>query len=384
MFSFASKKIDFFGFPFYLTSFTFVKSSKMKKLLLLSLLISGVIGLQAQITLTSSAVPIPGTTTYRADVNLPPQMAFSNSGTNQTWDFTGLSPDAEDTTMFYLPSSTAGGSDFPSATLAVTGNTDWLKFDYYSSDANGAYYLGIYDDPFVPGDFFSTYFSPALTAYTFPLTYGTSNNSDSRSELLLTGAAVGQPTIDSVRIIHHMNASTTVPAWGTLTIPAGTYSGTLLFRRETLNYDSIYMKSAATANQWIMAPGFPQTSQDSAYHWLTSNGGIDPYVEVTFTSAGLIDDIVYYLSSTVSTPESQSLASSVTVYPNPANEILNIKSENGETIQGILADLSGKVYANFSVTNGFERINTSFLPAGIYTLTLKTRQSSEVKKIVVY
>ena len=84
MFNFASKKIDFFGFPFYLTSFTFVKSSKMKKLLLLSLLLTGVIGLQAQITLTSSSVPLPGTTTYRADVNLPPQMAFSNSGANQT------------------------------------------------------------------------------------------------------------------------------------------------------------------------------------------------------------------------------------------------------------------------------------------------------------
>lgn len=356
----------------------------MKKLLLLTFLITGAIELQAQITLTSSAVPIPGTTTYRADVNLPPQMAFSNSGTNQTWDFTGLSPDAEDTTMFYLPSSTAGGSDFPTATLAVTGNTDWLKFDYYSSDANGAYFLGTYDDAFVPGDFISAIFSPALTAYTFPLTYGTTINSDSRSELLLTGADVGQPTIDSVKIIHHIYSTNTVPAWGTLTIPAGTYSGTLLYRRETLNYDSVYMKSAATANQWAMFPGFPQSSQDSSYNWLTSNGGIDPYVEVSFTSAGLIDDIGYFLSSTVSTQESQTLASSVTVYPNPANEILNIKSDNGETIQGILADLSGKVFGNFSVTNGFERINTSFLPAGIYTLTLKTRQSSEVKKIVVY
>lgn len=59
-------------------------------------------------------------------------------------------------------------------------------------------------------------------------------------------------------------------------------------------------------------------------------------------------------------------SNSVSVYPNPATDVMNIKMNNGETAQSIsVTNLTGQNVMTSKATNS---INVSFLPAGVYVV----------------
>lgn len=59
-------------------------------------------------------------------------------------------------------------------------------------------------------------------------------------------------------------------------------------------------------------------------------------------------------------------SNSVSVYPNPATDVVNIKMNNGETAQSIsVANLTGQ---NVMTSKAANSINVSFLPAGVYVV----------------
>jgi len=102
------------------------------------------------------------------------------------------------------------------------------------------------------------------------------------------------------------------------------------------------------------------------------------------------DGIITFVSGT-SIVETQSLASSVQVYPNPAQNELTI--ENGETEFGVsqlriesvaIFDICGKLLNNYQLSNGNSqsKIDISHLANGIYLIKVKTAQGETVKKIV--
>ena len=69
----------------------------------------------------------------------------------------------------------------------------------------------------------------------------------------------------------------------------------------------------------------------------------------------------------------------ITIYPNPANEILNIK--NNERIKNVtIYDILGKVVLEKNVD--FEQINISNLISGLYLVKISTESETVVKKII--
>ncbi|MFN0201641.1 MAG: C10 family peptidase [Bacteroidia bacterium] len=87
--------------------------------------------------------------------------------------------------------------------------------------------------------------------------------------------------------------------------------------------------------------------------------------------------------------DNQANTSTLTAYPNPANEVLklNIQTTNAETSQVILTDLSGKVvYQQALDLNEGEtqtEINTQTLPTGIYLLNINGNTVHQTQKVMV-
>lgn len=83
-------------------------------------------------------------------------------------------------------------------------------------------------------------------------------------------------------------------------------------------------------------------------------------------------------------------SSKITVFPNPANEEVNIVTE-GEVMWGMaqVVDLSGKVVKNFTISDvmsqntNFVKINLSELNAGVYFVRFKTDKETYAKRIQV-
>ena len=67
------------------------------------------------------------------------------------------------------------------------------------------------------------------------------------------------------------------------------------------------------------------------------------------------------------------------VYPNPANEVLNVMHQQGEMVYQLIT-IDGKVIKSGSIEN--QQINISDLQSGIYLLQLNSEVKSETKKIV--
>lgn len=76
---------------------------------------------------------------------------------------------------------------------------------------------------------------------------------------------------------------------------------------------------------------------------------------------------------------------SISVYPNPATEKLNIKFNNTKTQTGMITivDVTGReVYSELSIVNGELSMNIGNLSAGIYFVRVTSSTSSEVVKFV--
>jgi len=72
----------------------------------------------------------------------------------------------------------------------------------------------------------------------------------------------------------------------------------------------------------------------------------------------------------------------IIIYPNPADNFLNIKIENNESSHISITDITGKTLVNFNFTNQVQ-INTKEWNAGIYLLKIKTNNKISTKKIII-
>jgi hypothetical protein len=71
----------------------------------------------------------------------------------------------------------------------------------------------------------------------------------------------------------------------------------------------------------------------------------------------------------------------ISIYPNPANELLNINSP--EVSQYILTDLTGKTIQDGDFIKGINQLNTKEYSEGIYILTVRIGGESISRKVSV-
>jgi hypothetical protein len=79
------------------------------------------------------------------------------------------------------------------------------------------------------------------------------------------------------------------------------------------------------------------------------------------------------------------LAEAISLYPNPASDIINISNNSNVELEGITVyDMNGRIVIQHNVTNNsrHQTINVSELSSGIYMAQVKSAQAHTIKRII--
>lgn len=71
----------------------------------------------------------------------------------------------------------------------------------------------------------------------------------------------------------------------------------------------------------------------------------------------------------------------LSVYPNPANNSLNVSIERKENAKATLISLQGNVISEFDIINGSATLNTSSISEGLYIINVKSGESTSAVKV---
>jgi hypothetical protein len=332
----------------------------------------------AQISLNSTLPPYAGTTTITSLVTTPDYI-FSKYGTGLSWDITAFTPAmVDDTTWYFDPSTTAGAAFFPTSTIAFlqSGGTD---VTYLKSNSTDLKEVGVYIDPAKNGNFYPAYSTPAISVFTFPFTYPNTINNSSTVRLVAKGSDVGQPTLDSVKIVETVTKKTVVTGYGTLTTPVGVYANSIIESAVEMDVDSTLGKGPSTGGAWVSA-GAPTTKTDSSYSIF--NGTSLEETAKIFYNNGKANAIRYFLKS-ITTPTGIIPIPSVNVafvYPNPfTNTTCFSFSSKAKSLDGFslsIYGIDGKLVDYILSISGDKYIyNNSVLSKGVYLYRLSDGNS---------
>jgi hypothetical protein len=330
----------------------------------------------SQITITRSHLVVPGKKVVEAYDQTPRPLPAT--GTNMTWNFTGLNADLVDSLRFGVAGWYPGHSDFPNANMALI---------YYDNDSS-IDFLGMTDTELKTygsymmtdsGDFSQKF---ELRVLTFPSTYNTSFTDvfsfpgfsfplgfdpDSSGPI---------PLIDSIQVSFKYTSNSRMTGWGTVQTPDGNYSG-LQQTTQTITTPNVKMFSngfgidlpaslfdlifqgqlptgdtSYTVNFWTndATMGFPIISYDYAQ-------GDDSISQVTWMMGKLKNSSVRSLST------DHNFA-----YPNPVRQYLTINCpvENGQVA---IFDMNGQLVLEQTL-GGLSHVSVQHLATGLYMLQL--------------
>jgi hypothetical protein len=336
----------------------------MKNVTLMAALIAaGSMSVQAQ-TISSSWVAGPGashTYNYTASHN---SVGFGSAGAGQNWNFAAATSDSMYVETTALPSAAVGASNFPTATSAQILMEDGVEgASFFETDASAHKQLGFYATG--SGITASIIYSNPADIFRFPVGMGQSFSDDFASSV-------------DIGITYQRNGSVSVnvDGNGSLTTAVGTYSNVL--RVKTIE-----------TYQLVGLPPIPGSSTSGT---ITSYNFISPdYPGIILYSYTIDDDGITADTSIVfGDPGSVGIASretaaQVSVYPNPANQVLNIATNNNVAFVEVI-DIQGRVIASVpaSKNESIVTVPTASLSNGIYMVrTMSDKGIVSVKRFSV-
>lgn len=308
----------------------------------ISLTVLALLGLtqaNAQITLTEAdapsindAYPVIYDTTDVASVDI------GTTGNNQSWDYSSLNSDQEDTILFLDPAATPSGNDFPSANLSQPYSDGFI---YMTKTQTNIDIIGItYDTLSIP-------FNNPVTYITFPTDINTSySDLGSATVTVPYDTSILGQDIDSVRLKRDITLNFQTQGWGNLTTPLNTYDNTLKIYRQEIDVDSIWIHiNSILGSQWQ----FYDTQNDTVeyYSWHTNQIG-NPLLEIKSKSDTVRS--VYFLNDPQQQTSVQNFAqnNSIIVYPNPSNDKFSFIC-NQEIISVKIFDETGKLIVDKNI-----------------------------------
>ncbi len=189
----------------------------------------------SQITIDSSHIVSIGEVRYFGDVeNDADLFSIGGAGTNQTWNFSNLIAEEQDSIIVLNPQNTAYSFMFPTSNLCASGD---ILF-YLENNWDGLWLLGGVDSYLgpIPID------KQAILKY--PLTYGSSFTSKWEIDTMLINNIIPIPGIDIIRYKLDSTENNYVDGWGTLKLPMG-------------DYDALRMKKNITSTDSVWGRAFP-------------------------------------------------------------------------------------------------------------------------------
>lgn len=356
----------------------------MKKLIPIFVL-GTIASVNAQVVIDDTDFPSAGTTiTYGDDADVTTlTLDMGATGSGQTFDFSNLQTDELFDVGFYAPGTVTGGSDFPTADLAVDQVGGVYAFAEVGSGSVDIIGLG--------GDFSGQLGIPGpvvislaaddpWTLFEFPAQVGSPVLNDvsvfqGRFPASLLPAGIEQvwnPAPDSVWIKRVTNYEADIVGDGTLTDPLGGTHNVLKVKVVENNIDTLWGRNSTTG-QWEDPPlavqfiaGLP--SNETVYRTRFISKELGYYVVDVTTEANGTP-----ISATFKSDQSQCctgveeiVASGKQVlYPNPTSDFVRVRTGGDIYILNIM-DVSGKLLKSERLTVDGQSVELSGLANGLY------------------
>lgn len=353
----------------------------------LQLLIVGALfscGLHAQITITSSDMPVAGDSVRLSYALGTGNADHTLTGTNYLWDFSSLAPIAQERIDFNAPSafpfafmSDIAVTNYSPDSLPGIGTIPSEFTDYYKRSNSSYRQIGIsFEFSQLISFPIPVIFSAGDTVYRFPLNYGNIDSCDAAYGFAIPGLGyVGQDR-------HRVN---TVDGWGTLITPLDTYN--VVRVRSVVNaIDTISLDTTNQSGFTIVRPTEVQ------YKWL-ANGMMLPVLEVDcqiIANAEVVTNVAYQdtlidglfqvtIQETVD-------PSSPLVYPNPASGQLNVSipCTKSDAIEIVLYNVQGQIIStDWKRSENVYYIDTENIASGFYLLKVVNGTSTSVHPVII-
>ncbi len=345
-----------------------------KTLLLLTFFAATAISASAQITITSTDVATPLKTILQANDTMP-TVTEGGAGISQTWNMTGLNSHSIDT-LHFIPYAWAPNAAFSSANIVVQQNSDNV-YSYLANNTSQLSGLGIHATISVAGSPITVtqINSPVEKVATFPFAYNTAytNNYVTITPATYIGSAF--PPADSIRSRSTIHKTLLVDAWGTLTTPLGTYS--VIRSRET----KVKHDTSDVHIGFIGWQNAAQTTSDSTTqytYWANSVGF--PLVTLTKDSLGGVSSATWLKALPTVGITEYTAPVQVNVYPNPAQNEINVETDPTRAYAVQIYDIMGRVVAAQTITSNISVINTSAYANGSYTFSILGKDKSVLNR----
>ncbi len=360
----------------------------------------------AQITITSATFPVAGDTLKMAIDNSPAAgvVTITPPGGNQTWNFSGLQVDATRDIIFRPASE--GSVQVPGAELFALSSPNWEE--YYNVTSNSfelqADYGIRYD---VVGNSLFNYRPPVIERRA-PVNYfdinqispeGVASFPPGAFPPALIAALIAAVTfpIDSLRYRTVISRLDVVDAWGSLSIPGGTYN---VLREKRTRYQQILLDGKDPVLGWrdvtvlALQVGFCCVRRFDTL--ITYNFWNDmakePIAVVNTGSNGLVvQSVTYKYNNITSVPEQTPLEFALLQnYPNPFNPSTRIPfsiSRSGVVslkVYDILGrELQTLVNEQLNPGSYEATFDGARLASGVYYYRLEANGFVQTKKLVL-
>ena len=361
----------------------------MKQLPLFCLLVWGFIHPAiAQITITNAVFPVAGDTLHYIFGNQTGAInqIFTPPGGPQTWNLSALQPAQTWNPILQNPVSGSAQASFPGASILyypvnsisqvysqVTGS-QVLDMGYFGLDPLGLGLNLLFDkvpnleESWAPVNFFDIHQSAAnvLTAFDAPLA----------PPVLLNLA----PAADSFRIRITYQRIATIDAFGTLSIPGGTFE---VLRKKQTEYRSTAVDVKVAPLGWIdiSTIGGQQilplgTDTITTFHFLNDVSKEAIAICTLNTAQNAVTGVQYKGLSTPTATFAPTWNAAMVTYPNPVHHTLYVHFTNvaGSVFQVRLMNVQGSPVVeqkiNTSTTENDVSIPVANLAPGIYEVIL--------------
>jgi hypothetical protein len=256
---------------------------------------------------------IGDTITVRRDTTRP-VVNPGPAGANQNWSFSNFTASEQVFLEFTANSGLPASSSFPNSNLVLKiGDSDFfLRKTQDSLLAEGIFGT-------LNGITGTIAFDKPINQFKFPSTFNTSFNSNTSWKLGLTGAQVGQSSVDSVEITVFTQRSSTVDGHGNLNVMGSQFDEVL--REKRIDYNRTLVRIKVPFLGWqngFPAFGIPYETLDTTYNylWWTPNH-IIPVLEVNLNSRDTATGISWYRLPTSDPCDGIAATGSITGEQNP-------------------------------------------------------------------
>lgn len=339
----------------------------MKKIytLILGIVLAAPVVKSQSLSLTKAAYePVAGDAERRKSydtTNAVPR----NTGTNQTWSFTSLATNtlAQTTYSYVTPASVPSSTAYAGCTLV---RTDGNNNEFFKSTTTQYELLGSKQSSVT-----LTFTNSAVNAV-WPVAYGYSNTdafggtAKITSTITLTGPVTGSVT-------------TTASGTGTLQLPNGITLNNCLQIKNELNGVASFTIIITPISATITNTSYQYYHASYKFPVLTVNTTAITTPTAAFnsknTTVSINDDVFSGINEFT-------LENLVTVYPNPANDFINVSFSNNETSKIEIYNQLGETVLTEKIPVTGMKLNISHLSSGVYFLRATVGNKSSVKKLI--